>query len=72
MEVNVEKLKILLSHWVEHNEEHAKEFKEWAERAKGIDAAVYEGIMEAAQRMEEVNSSLLKALKRLHGDGEGS
>ncbi len=28
------KLKILLSHWVEHNEEHAEEFTEWALKAK--------------------------------------
>jgi hypothetical protein len=29
-----EKLEILLKHWVKHNEEHAGEFQEWAEKAK--------------------------------------
>jgi hypothetical protein len=27
------RLKTLLSYWVGHNEEHGREFREWAERA---------------------------------------
>lgn len=71
METDAERLKILLAHWVEHNEEHAKEFRDWAERAKekGMAPAVYQGIMRGAQRMEEANSSLLKALEGLGGEG---
>ena len=39
----MERFKVLLAHWIEHNEEHAKEFMEWAERAKE------EGIARAAR-----------------------
>jgi hypothetical protein len=26
-----EKLRVLIPHWIEHNEEHAKEFRRWAD-----------------------------------------
>jgi hypothetical protein len=31
---DIEKLKILLPHWIEHNQEHAQEFRTWAEGAE--------------------------------------
>lgn len=31
---DLEKLKHLLDHWLEHNEEHAKTYLEWAKKAK--------------------------------------
>ena len=30
----VEKLRVLIPHWIEHNEEHANEFRRWAELEK--------------------------------------
>ena len=27
----IEKLRVLIPHWVEHNNEHAQEFRDWAE-----------------------------------------
>lgn len=35
-----EKLKVLLDHWIEHNKEHADEFREWAEKAKNLSEQV--------------------------------
>jgi hypothetical protein len=32
-----EKLRRLLSHWVEHNSEHALIYKSWAEKALSLD-----------------------------------
>jgi rubrerythrin len=58
-----EKLRVLLSHWIEHNEEHADEFRRWAEKAG--DAAP--DVLAAAERMGEVNQALLAALERLGG-----
>ena len=34
MRKDVEKLKLLLPHWIEHTEEHADEYKKWLERVK--------------------------------------
>lgn len=31
---DIEKLKKLIEHWAEHNEEHAKTYTDWAEKAK--------------------------------------
>jgi hypothetical protein len=30
---NHEKLRTLLHHWMEHNDEHAETYREWAEKA---------------------------------------
>ena len=63
-----EKLKILLNHWIEHNTEHAQEYAEWAEKAKGFgQAEVYDEIMQAVQQMNTMNGNLQKALERLKG-----
>ncbi len=70
-EETLAKLKILLVHWQAHNEEHEREFKRWAETAKGVDSRVYDAIMEAANRMEGVNESLYKALELIRQSDEG-
>ncbi len=60
------KLKILLSHWIEHNEEHAEEFTEWALKAKATGKEpVHDHIMQAVKQIEGANKSLLAALERL-------
>jgi hypothetical protein len=60
------KLKILLSHWVDHNEEHAEEFTEWALKAKASGKGkVHDHMMKAVQQMKGANKSLLAALESL-------
>ncbi|MEA2052359.1 MAG: hypothetical protein U9O90_06010 [Euryarchaeota archaeon] len=64
-----EKLSLLLVYWIEHNKEHEKDFKRWAEKAKGfceIGTDVYEAIMEAVEHMEEVNECLFNAFERIN------
>ena len=58
-----EKLRVLIPHWIEHNEEHADEFRRWAEQA-GEAAA---DIMAAAETMTRVNDFLGTALEELGG-----
>ncbi|OGO04578.1 MAG: hypothetical protein A2Y91_08040 [Chloroflexi bacterium RBG_13_54_8] len=66
MEVEKEKLRVLLNHWVQHNREHAQEFTHWAEKVEGLgQAAVSDEMMQAAQQMDKANEFLLAALKRL-------
>ncbi|PIX21414.1 MAG: hypothetical protein COZ69_14950 [Deltaproteobacteria bacterium CG_4_8_14_3_um_filter_45_9] len=65
-----EKIKILLNHWIEHNKEHSQEFREWAEKAKGLgEAETCDDILEAAQDMDKSNGPLLRALRRFEGKG---
>ena len=33
---DLDKLKILLPHWMEHNDEHAKTYKDWAEKMSSL------------------------------------
>jgi predicted RNA-binding protein len=59
----VEKLRVLIPHWMEHNAEHAEEFRHRAQQA-GEAAAE---ILAAAEAMQRVNVALSAALERLGG-----
>jgi len=62
----IEKLRVLIPHWIEHNTEHADEFRRWAGQA-GVAQA---DLMAAAEAMEAVNGHLRAALEKLGGVGE--
>ncbi len=59
----VDKLRVLIPHWIEHNEEHSGEFRRWAEEAGGAT----DDILNAADSMSRVNQSLAIALGKLGG-----
>ncbi|MGD2179256.1 MAG: hypothetical protein PVG71_15700 [Anaerolineae bacterium] len=59
----VDRLRVLLPHWIAHNGEHADEFREWAGRA----GAAAEDILAAAKLVEEANARLEEALEQLGG-----
>ena len=63
MPSDVDKLRVLLPHWIEHNAEHAAEFRLWAARA----GKAGDDILEAADRMIEANHTLQRALEQLGG-----
>ncbi|MBI6875150.1 hypothetical protein [Clostridium aciditolerans] len=61
-----ETLKILLGHWVEHNESHEEGFKEWIEKAKLMGKLqTAEFIQKAVGFMEEADEMLRKAKKNM-------
>jgi hypothetical protein len=58
-----DKLRVLIPHWIEHNQEHAEEFRKWAKQAD-----ICEGeIMAAADLIHQANTSLESALHKLGG-----
>ncbi|MGD8244586.1 MAG: hypothetical protein PVG25_01165 [Anaerolineae bacterium] len=59
----VDKLRVLLPHWIAHNGEHADEFREWAGRA----GEAAKDILAAATLVEEANARLGAALEQLGG-----
>ena len=61
--VTREKLRVLLPHWIEHNGEHAEEFRRWSARA-GEAAGP---ILAAAELVEEANARLEEAVEVLGG-----
>jgi len=42
----LEKLKHLLEHWIEHNEAHVKTYNEWAVKVKSLGENELAGILE--------------------------
>ena len=56
-----DKLRLLLPHWIEHNQEHADEFRRWAKKS-GLARA---DILMAADKLEAVNRILAQALEKL-------
>ena len=61
-----EKLPIIIKHWIEHNESHIEEYRQWAQKARemGLDAAKSR-ITEAMEAIEQSNSILKEAQKEL-------
>jgi len=60
-----EKLRILLDYWIEHNSEHEKEFRDWADKVVSLSAEVAQQLREAATKMAAVSSELMKAKQAL-------
>ncbi|MDY7080595.1 MAG: hypothetical protein SXV54_27250 [Chloroflexota bacterium] len=65
---DIEKLRALLPHWIEHNKEHADSFRTWAERARAAGKDQLAAHIEAAaQKMEAANGDLGGAIERVGG-----
>ena len=60
------KLRTMLNYWIEHNQEHSQEFREWADRARvSGEARAGEEILAAAIEMDKASEFLSHALNRL-------
>ena len=66
-----EKLCILLDYWIEHNSEHEKEFRVWADKVDSLSNEVAQQLREAAARMAAANNELMKAKQALPEGTEG-
>jgi len=65
---DVEKLRALLPHWIEHNAEHANDFRAWIERLHAAGQAhVAEHLQAAVEKIESANHDLHVALDHLGG-----
>jgi hypothetical protein len=63
-----DKLRLLLPHWIEHNAEHAVEFRNWAEKARAAGEEDAAGEIDtAAKELGWVNEALSSALDALSG-----
>ena len=65
---NVEKLRVLLQHWIDHNKGHVDEFENWRKLMKDENQeTVADYITEAIKLMATVNAELGKALHEVGG-----
>jgi hypothetical protein len=63
-----QKLAKLLDHWAQHNEAHARTYREWAARARDAGLApVADHLESAADRNLGINGEFAAALKLLAG-----
>jgi len=60
-----EKLQVLLDYWIEHNSEHEKEFRDWADKAASSSTEVAQQLREAAAKMAAASNELMKAKQAL-------
>lgn len=61
MNDTVNKLNSLLSYWLEHNQEHGEEFREWAGKIAADRPDIAEQLRQAADKMAMADESLKKA-----------
>ncbi|MBT8360727.1 MAG: hypothetical protein HKP41_07350 [Desulfobacterales bacterium] len=68
---NKEKLRVLLQHWIEHNQGHVSEFTKWQKiMAADKMESLSEQIKMAAEQMDQVSDILAKALDFVGGPTE--
>jgi len=60
-----EKLRILLDYWIEHNSEHEKEFRDWADKVVSLSTEVAQQLQKAAAKMAAASNELIKAKQAL-------
>jgi len=62
----VEKLSVLIQHWISHNEEHAQEYRKWADRLEVEGLGEIAGLIrQAADLVVGSNRQFLSAQEKL-------
>ena len=69
---DLEKLQVLISHWLEHNESHGREYARWSEVARqaGRESAA-DHIGRAVALLAEADKALEQALQAVGGPKQG-
>jgi len=70
---NVEKLRVMLQHWIEHNKGHVEEFEKWQATMTGegktsLAAHIAKALEMMAGMNEELGRALHEAGGHTHGD----
>ena len=60
-----EKLNVLLGYWIEHNGEHEKEFRDWADKVVSLSTDVTRKLQAAAILMAAASDELMRAKQAL-------
>lgn len=68
---NLEKLRVMLPHWLEHNTSHAQEFARWAHLVEGGDREIAALLHRAAAALRDADAALREALHRSGGEQPG-
>lgn len=64
----IKKLRVLLPHWIEHNNNHIAEFRKWENEVRAESGNEVSLLLEKAiSDMEEAGKSLSEALEKVGG-----
>ena len=63
-------LHILIDHWIAHNSEHMKEFRDWADKVASSSSEVAQQLQAAAAKMAASSAELTKARQTLSKNKE--
>jgi hypothetical protein len=62
----LERLKKLLHHWIEHNDEHAEAYLEWSKKASSLGNKELSNILEKISvEAKKLNELFIKAIKTI-------
>jgi len=61
---NIDKVRVMLPHWIEHNQGHTAEFSTWAEKLVTDTPEVAALLRRAVDSLEKAQSALEEALAR--------
>jgi hypothetical protein len=70
---SIEKLRVLLQHWIDHNGGHVNDFAKWQKiMTEENNDQMASALSEAMKRMDQVSEVLQKALDDIGGPSESS
>lgn len=69
---DLEKLRVMLPHWIEHNQGHGAEFSQWADKLAADTPEVADLLRKAVSSLQEVQAALEEALAGAGGPLEGA
>ncbi len=64
---DLEKLRIILPHWIEHNQGHGAEFSQWSKKLEGDYPEISHLLTHAVQALQDAQSALEKAMDMAGG-----
>ncbi|XOF33965.1 MAG: hypothetical protein ACL93V_01295 [Candidatus Electrothrix sp. YB6] len=64
---DIDKLRVMLPHWIEHNQGHAREFSQWAEKLASDAPETAALLHKAVHSLQEAQNSLEEALQKAGG-----
>ena len=70
---DIEKLRVMLPHWIEHNSGHGREYAKWPEQMDSSgESAIAELLRSAEKSLQDADTALKEAHEKLGGPSEGA
>ncbi len=64
----LEKIKVMLPHWIHHNKQHEEEFRQWVKELTKVDISMADQLRQAVNALEQAQAALEKTLEMAGGE----